>query len=254
MESVFMAHAAQKSAHLLMLANTERLWINDDRPNMQLLHTLEQVGRDFKYRRSATCFVKAASNVGSPGYRTIVDWKSTTPDAAVAADGVIIDANQRGGVVMQTADCLTIVISNNATRKRGVYHCGRPAGMPYDDHNIMTDMLQLVAENGTHDAIEVTAIGGISGQYFEHHDGPGKTQALAYLEQYGPEVFYDVDCLALDMRKVVTKVHTEAGVLLNNIRFVGPDCTYSTPCCASHRRSLVEGVERTTANTIMYMQ
>ena len=198
--------------------------------------------------------LRFAPNEHSPGHRVVTDLDNTRGKGFVYADGLILDQIGSAGIG-QTADCPTVVISNNRTGNVMFAHCGRPALTPREGTNLLTQMLEVISkDNEDLDYLEVFITGAIAGKYFAHNNHDEiKAKALPFLDEFGPEVFYDVDSLSLDVIKVIRHILIRAGLEHQQISDDGLD-TYSHSQLASHRQTSDNCLKRLAANTVIVIR
>jgi len=251
--TVFMQDTSDRKARLVMLSNSRLLWHGRSGAfQAQAFVEAARFANQCGIQPTNVCLMKAAGNVDAPGYRQIKNWYPTESHAHISADAIHV-REPRTMTMFQSSDCASGAAYNRKTGESILYHCGRPAGMPDDGQNIITDVLDQIAPDGDMAALEIIFTGSICGAHLPHLDGLGRKQADAYLDEFGPSVFYDVATRSLDMRKVITAVHLSAGVELHQITFFGPDCTYAAPCCASNRRDTMQGKIRQKGNSILWL-
>jgi len=209
-----------------------------------------KAARDLGAQPDRIYLLQAAPGHSSPGYQRIVNTEQTG-EHWTAADGIILEQTN-SAAFFQTADCPSVIMCNKRTGIVGLVHCGRPAGEPVDGRNIITKLLDLIATNDQDiDQLEVYITGAIAGIDFKHDDNDSiRAKALPYLDEFGADVFADVDTLALDMVKVITWQLMAAGLDETQITHDGLN-TYRGPGLASHRRSANEQELRVTANTVL---
>jgi copper oxidase (laccase) domain-containing protein len=251
--NVFIQDTIDQKARMMMLGNTQQLWhhtTGEFQPTAFVDAT--RFANALGVQPTNVCLMRAASNVESTGFRRIANRYPTETREHIDADAIHV----RGSgtmTMLQSADCASGVVYKPSTQESILFHVGRPAGMPIDGQNIITDVLDRIAPDGQVDELEVICTGLICGAHLPHRDGLGREQADAYLAEFGPDVFYDAETRSLDLRKVIIATHVRAGLETNQIKFFGPDCTFADPCCASNRRDLVEGNVREHANSIVWI-
>jgi len=250
-KSIYTQHTSDNAATMIFIPNTNQLWTRGEfKPAAYFEAT--RLASEAGIQPTRMCLLQAASNVDSAGHRLITPWRATESSEWLQADGVHI--TEGGAMTMfQSGDCAAVGILCKRTKASLFYHCGRPAGMPIDGQNIITAALDRLAPDGDFDQLEIIVCGMICGAHFPHESGLGRTQADAYVDEYGPAVFSNVETRSLDMKKVLIKVHTERGLSPNQITFFGPTCTYDDPDCASHRQSLVANTPRDRANSVVWI-
>jgi len=250
-KSIYTQDTSNNAATMFFIPNTNQLWSQDVfKPTAYFEAT--KLASEAGIQPTRMCLLQAASNVDSTGHRVITPWRATESSEWIQADGVHI--TEVGAMTMfQTADCAAVGVYDKRTKTSLFYHCGRPAGMPIDGRSIMTDALDRMAPDGDFDQLEIVVCGMICGAHFPHESGLGRIQADAYLNEYGPDVFSDVQTRSLDMKKVLIKVHTKRGLSPNQITFFGPTCTYDDPDSISHRQSLVANTPRDRANSVVWI-
>ena len=243
-----------EDARLTMITNASKFFVNSEATKLRpkgFVAATKFANQLLGVQPTRMCLMRAASGPGVPGFRRIVNWEPTESGEYVRADGVHV--REPGTMtVFQTADCLAAAFYHTVSRESVIVHCGRPAGEPDDGQNIVTDALDRIAPQGDVEHLEVVGVGSICGTHFPNEDGLARKQALSYLDEYGPEVFSDVATLSLDMRTFFTHVCVAAGLAQKQISFIGPDCTYFAPCCASHRQHLNENRPRKHAQSIIF--
>lgn len=140
----------------------------------------------------------------------------------------------RSAVIIQTADCPSIILTNKKTGRAALAHGGRPALT--GPCNVVGNALHAVL--GGHDGaedIEALVVGSICGPCFKHDQEEAKP-LIEYFLKLPPHVFADKDTGALDLFQVIRHDLMYHGVRDENIRHEGP-CTYETKGLSSYRRN-----------------
>jgi copper oxidase (laccase) domain-containing protein len=178
------------------------------------------------------CLLHVPSNQNESGFQLI---EVASYDDPVEAEGVIL--TERGSsAILQTADCPTIILTDEVTGNKVVTHAGRGALTPQshsvDDTIVETALTQLGAKDKT--KVHAFVAGDISGKHFLHdHES-----ARALIEPFlclGDEVFTDKERFGLSLFAVIKHRLLRAGVPLRNISHYG-DCTFDHQRYSSHRR------------------
>lgn len=181
---------------------------------------------------SKICQVYVASSSNDPGYGLI-----KVPDyyEPVIADGILL--NERwSAVIMQTADCPTIVLTDDTTGNKVVAHAGRAALTPHGHCVDCTIVETALAQLGAKDRTKVKAfvLGDICGKCFLH-DHESAAPLISSFLRIGDRVFDDVKRRGLSLFKVIRSRLEHAGVSPAHITHYG-NCTYEHHRYASHRR------------------
>lgn len=187
--------------------------------------------------------VVAPSNESGDGFGVIL---VSDDEETVFAEGVLLH-RPNSCAFIEHADCPVVVMHNQQSKETVVHHAGRPALTPYDGENIVTTALKLIARRDDLDELLVYITGSICGTHFDNRDGAGQQHATRILEEFGPEVFTNLDTLAFSPAALVARQLEAAGLQQSQIHHDGY-CTYSHPELSSHRQHLVEARERSTCN------
>lgn len=190
------------------------------------------------------CLVKFASSQKDPGFSQIalpVFGQQASDDFDIYADGVIL-TKPRTSVVVQTADCFTVVMYEAYSKKLFVLHAGRPSTTPQNKpgrkiQNIVTQAYELLTYLVTNPKVEVYITGGICGNCFTH-DHPSAEKFITPFDQFGDLAFTDRATGALDLQSVITTQLHELGVSPSAINHDGL-CTKETAWLTSYRRDKV---------------
>jgi copper oxidase (laccase) domain-containing protein len=172
------------------------------------------------------------SNETERGFQLI---KQPTYDDPVEAEGVIL--TERGSAaILQTADCPTIIITDEITGNKVVTHAGRAALTPQGQDSSDTIVERALAKLSPKDMTKVQAfvLGDISGKHFLHDHESARPLIEPFL-RYNEEVFTDKVRLGLSLYEVIKRRLLHAGVPLAHIGHYG-ECTFAHHRYASHRR------------------
>jgi copper oxidase (laccase) domain-containing protein len=147
-------------------------------------------------------------------------------------DGAVI-SEANSAVIIQTADCPSLILTNKKTGRAALAHAGRPALT--GPCNVVGNAVHAVL-GGYDDAedIEALVVGSICGSCFKHDYEEAKP-LIEYFLKLPPYVFTDRETGALDLFQVVRHDLIHHGVSDKNIRYEGP-CTFETPGLSSYRR------------------
>jgi copper oxidase (laccase) domain-containing protein len=191
-------------------------------------------------RSNKTCLLLGVPTRDIGGCQTV-----RLPDfnEPIFADGVVIDGDDTA-VVLQTADCLTVVLYDCEQCRYVVLHAGRPAltpAMPEIDvctNNIIeTGLHMLRAEEPAH--VSAYILGGICGQCFKHEQPEARPHIEPFMRFHRdcvhPPVILDETLGTLDMRQLVRHQLRYHGLPQGNI-FIDHTCTFESNWLSSHRR------------------
>ncbi len=181
---------------------------------------------------SAICVLHVPSNQGEPGFQLI---KKPDYEHPLKAEGVIL--TQRGSAaILQTADCPTLILTDELTGNKVVTHAGRAALTPQGHCVDCTIVETALASLGTKDKRKVQAfvLGDISGKHFLHDHESARPLIEPFL-CLGDEIFTDKARLGLSLFAVIKHRLLHAGVPLGNISHYG-ECTFAHHRYSSHRR------------------
>lgn len=227
-------------ARVYVLGNQPR--INDD-PSISHAQALA-LGAE----RGKVAQLIVAANHTMPGHKGVYPAQY---DDIMYWDGAVI-SEPGSAVVIQTADCASLVLFDTVSGKVALAHAGRPALNPTNEAclacggNVVDNALcALSGYDNTN--TEALIVGDICGQCFTH-DAPGAEEHIAYFRRIPAPVFVDESRGALDLSKVITHYLTHRGVPRANIRREGP-CTLETLTLASYRRN-----KTTLRNTIIVVK
>ncbi len=208
----------------LILGHQKRLGENP----IPALHAATELGAN----PQAICILHTASNGDDPGFQLI---KRPNYQSPVEAEGVFLE-DRYCAAIMQTADCPTIILTNNKTGKIVVTHAGRPALAPKDHCGDCTIVETALSQVGTRDFSKVSAcvVGDICGKCFKHDHASARSLVTPFLP-LGERVFTDMESGALSLFAVIKHRLIHAGVPEMNIEHYG-ECTFEKRQYASHRR------------------
>ena len=184
-----------------------------------------------------------ASDHTKPGHKGVYPAKYN--DLCFWDGAVISISDEKAAIVIQTADCPALILTDKTTGKMALVHAGRPA---------LTGVCNVVG-NAVHailggyegaENIEALVVGSICGHCFKHDQEEAQPLIEYFLKLPEPnQVFADRTAGALDLYQAIRRDLKFHGVLEENIRHEGP-CTRETSGLASYRR------DRTTLrNTII---
>jgi copper oxidase (laccase) domain-containing protein len=159
-------------------------------------------------------------------------------------DGAMAD-EPHAAIVLQTADCPALILTNKVTGRAVLAHAGRPALT--GSCNVVGNAVHAIlggydgAEN-----LEALVVGSICGHCFKHDHEEAKS-LIEYFHKLPDKVFADKETGALDLFEVIRHNLLHYGVPEENIRREGP-CTFETPELASYRRD-----KTSLRNTIIFV-
>ena len=222
-----MAYFKQGNGHkCLILGHQERLNTNPV-PAIQAALGLLANGEKI-------CQMYVASCSSDPGYGLIAAPDYYQP---LEADGVVL-TERDSAVIMQTADCPTVILTNKKSGRKVVVHAGRAALTPHsvgDRENTTIIETALTALNARDlSEVVVLVVGDICGYCFKH-DAPEARHLIEPFLMFGDEVFFDRDHFGLSLFMVIEIRLIAAGVPRGNITHAN-ECTYEKGRYASHRR------------------
>lgn len=166
-------------------------------------------------------------------------------------DGAVIKTTG-SAVILQTADCPTVILTHRRKAEVAVFHAGRPALTP-DPHcpsctvieNAVQSLGVVTKEAALH--LEALVIGDICGEHFRH-DTPGAEALVAPFRRLSETVFADSATGSLSLYEVIRHELMSRGVPASQIRREGP-CPFEDESLASYRRNKTE--LRNTITVIM---
>jgi copper oxidase (laccase) domain-containing protein len=172
------------------------------------------------------------SQQGEAGFQLIKKADYLTP---IEADGVIL--TERGSAaILQTADCPTIILTDEVTGYKVVTHAGRAALTPQGHCVDCTIVENALAQLGAKDKTKVHAfvVGDISGKHFLHDHESARPLIEPFL-RFGNDIFTDQERLGLSLFAIIKRRLLHANVPESNISHYG-DCTFAHQRYSSHRR------------------
>ncbi len=157
-------------------------------------------------------------------------------------DGAVIKT-AGSAVILQTADCPTVILSHRRKAQVAVFHAGRPALTPDPRcpsctviENVVQRLGVITKEDAVH--LEALVIGDICGQHFKH-DALGAEALIAPFRRFPETVFTDSATGSLSLYEVIKHELMSRGVPEGHIRRDGP-CPYEDEGLASYRRNKTE--------------
>ncbi|MEY2665305.1 MAG: Multi-copper polyphenol oxidoreductase laccase [Candidatus Parcubacteria bacterium] len=208
----------------LILGRQERLANNP----LQAIRAAIELGASHE----RICIIHAPNGPKENGFQQI---KVPNYQRPVEAEGITL-TEQGSAAIIQTADCPTVILTDEATGKKVVTHAGRPALTPQENCIDRTIVETALAQLGARDIKKVQAfvLGDICGNCFLHdHES-----ALPLVEPFlrlGQSVFTNVERNGLSLFKVIEARLMHAGVPSANIAHYN-DCTFEHHRYSSHRR------------------
>lgn len=170
-----------------------------------------------------------ASDGSKTGHKSVYPARYEEP---TFWDGAVASA-ARSAIVMQTADCPAIILTNKISGDVALVHAGRPAldGPCTVVNNALHAVLggYTGAEN-----VEALVVGNICGHCFKHDREEAKP-LIEYFLRLPEIVFADKETGGLDLYEVIRHNLTHLGVPAENINQAGP-CTFETKGLSSYRR------------------
>jgi len=153
-------------------------------------------------------------------------------DSPRAWDGAVV-SSPRAAVVIQTADCPSLILTHKKTGRAALVHAGRPALT--GTCNVINNAVHAVLQGyeGAAD-LEALVVGAICGSCFKHDREEAKP-LIEYFHRLPDYVFADKETGALDLYEVIRHGLMYHGVKDENIRRAGP-CTFETTGLSSYRR------------------
>lgn len=182
------------------------------------------------------CVLHVPSGATGDGYQLLKVADYYEP---VAAEGTAL-TEKGAAVIMQTADCPTVILTDTQTGKVVVTHAGRAALTPKCKERSpncdFTVIENAYAFLGAKDPTKVTVlvIGDICGECFKH-DYESAQHLVAPFLPLGKEVFADIETGSLSLFSVIKKRLMFIGVAESTIHHY-QDCTFEKNRYASHRR------------------
>jgi copper oxidase (laccase) domain-containing protein len=153
-------------------------------------------------------------------------------------DGAVI-SESRSAVILQTADCPTLVLTNESEGRVAIVHAGRPA-LTGDSHVIKNAILEVCGNEDSAKNLKALIVGSICGRCFKHDKPEAKPFIEYFLQLPEPnQVFTDRENGALDLFGVIRRDLLCHGLRDEHIRHEGP-CTFETEDLASYRRAKTE--------------
>lgn len=180
--------------------------------------------------------VRPPGNERGAGFRKICEHP--TPGSVIYAEGVIL-SQPNTAVLIQTADCPTLILRNPLTGWVVVTHCGRAALSPVEQpdgtlFNIVTIAVNLLCSPRYTDFLEAHITTGICGNCFVH-DTDGASSFVTPFDLFGHQVFVDRSRGALDLFAVIGG-HLRAYGLGEHCITRDSTCTKESNALSSHRR------------------
>lgn len=170
-----------------------------------------------------------ASDAAKAGHKSVYPARYKEP---LFWDGAVT-STPRSAIIMQTADCPVVILTNKTSGDVALVHAGRPA--LNGPCNVLNNALHAVLGGYTGaENVEALVVGNICGQCFKHDQEEAKP-LIEYFLKLPENVFADRATGALDLYRVIHHDLAHHGVPTGNINQAGP-CTFETKGLSSYRR------------------